>query len=419
MKKQKRTTEPPFLPLLAWRNIWRNKRRTLITLLSVFMAVLLSSLMISIQQGAWNAMIANLLNTYTGYIQIHRKGYNDNPSVNLSFQASQELIRKIESHPKVQIALPRLESFALASTENLSRGVLVLGINPDAENAITKLTARISKGKYFAEGEKSALLSDSLAAHLQLQPGDTIVLLSQGYHGMSAAGKYSIAGLVHFPSPDINRNLVLLPLKTAQEFYGTGNRITSLALFLDSDSDVQKTAKTLQNQVDTSQYEVLSWTQTMPELVQARDVDTAGAILMLAVLYVIVSFGIFGTLIMMVRERIYEMGVLIAIGMKRYLLGIMFWLEITFIGLLGAILGMAASFPVVYYFNQHPINMTQLSSDATAIYERFGFEPIFPASMDPIIFARQALFIFLITSIMALYPFWTLKKLKVTEAMKS
>ncbi len=419
MTNRKKTAEALFLPLLAWRNIWRNKRRTLITLLSIFMAVLLSSLMISIQQGAWDAMIANVLSTYTGYIQIHQKGYSEDQSINRSFRPSTEILQQIQTHPNVLAALPRLESFALASAENLSRGVLVLGVDPEAENANTKLAARISAGKYFPKGRESALLSDSLAAHLKLQPGDTLVLLSQGYHGMNAAGKYEITGLVHFPSPDLNKSLVLLPLKTAQTFYGTGEQITSLALFLKPNSDAEKTAEELSSQVDTSRYEILAWPQMMPELVQARDVDTAGAVLMLLVLYLIISFGIFGTLLMMVRERMYEMGVLIAIGMKRYLLGIMFWLEITFIGLLGTLLGLAASFPVVYYFNRYPIKITDLHRDAVAIYERFGFEPIFPASMDPAIFVRQALFIFIITSIMAFYPFWTLKKLRVTEAMKS
>ncbi len=412
-------TEPPFLLLLAWRNIWRNKRRTLITMLSVFMAVLLSSLMTSIQQGAWDKMTDNVLSTYTGYLQIHKKGYWDKQSINESFIPDEQLLNQLHEQRAITAVLPRLESFAMASADRVSSGVLVLGIVPEIENENTQLASRLTQGQYFPEGRAGILLTDSLAAHLKLHTGDTLILLGQGFRSVSAAGKYEVTGILHFPSPDLNKKLVFLPLQSAQELFGAENRLTSLALFLQPGKDAEDIARQLESQIDTARYEVLAWPDMMPELVQAREVDTAGAMLMLSVLYIIIAFGIFGTLLMMMRERMYEMGVLIAIGMKRYLLGIMFWLEITFIGLLGALLGIAASFPVVYYFYKNPIDMTRIAKEAVAAYERFGFEPIFPASMNPQIFLQQAIVVFILTSIMALYPFWVIKKLTVIEAMKS
>ncbi len=405
--------------VLAWRNIWRNKRRTLITATSVFLAVLLSSLLMSIQRGAWDGMIDNILRSYTGYIQIHKKGYWDEQSINKAFQPSDSLLQLFKKHPQITSAAPRLESFALASAGENSRGVLVVGTSPRMEEAATQISKHLVEGKYFKEGENAVLATDNLAKHLQIDIGDTLVLIGQGYHGVNAAGKYVLKGILHFPSPDLNEGLVFMPLKTAQQMYGAEDRITTLALFMQSGTKVEPLAKELQQQIDTTTYELLPWTQMMPELLQARAIDTAGAILMLAILYLIVAFGIFGTLLMMTRERLYEIGVLIGIGMKRYLLGFMFWLEITFIGLLGALLGLAASFPVIYYFHTHPIDLTKMSEDTTEIYRKFGFEPIFPAAFDPDIFIKQTIVVFLLTSILAIYPYWVIHKTKVVEAMKS
>lgn len=405
--------------LLAWRNIWRNKRRTLITAASVFLAVLLSSLLMSIQRGAWDGMIDNILRSYTGYVQIHKKGYWDEQTINKAFHPSDSLMQTLQKQTSITAIAPRLESFALASAGNNSRGVMVTGTDPLAEEAATQISKHLIEGDYFEQGENAVLIPDALAAHLQLKPGDTLVLIGQGYHGVNAAGKYVLKGILHFPSPELNERIVFLPLKTAQQMYGAENLITTLALFMQSGSDAKSITQQLQQQIDTDAYELLSWMDMMPELLQARAIDTAGALLMLAILYLIVAFGIFGTLLMMTRERLYEIGVLIGIGMKRYLLGFMFWLEITFIGLIGALLGLAASFPVIYYFYKNPIDLTKMSEDTTEIYRKFGFEPIFPAAFDPDIFVKQAVVVFILTTILAIYPYWVIHKTKVVEAMKS
>ncbi|NND31332.1 MAG: ABC transporter permease, partial [Saprospiraceae bacterium] len=320
--------------------------------------------------------------------------------------------------PSVQTLVPRIESFALAAYGHFTKGVLVVGTVPEREESMTQLSEKIVSGNYLEENEAAVLIAEGIASKMKIAVGDTLVLISQGYHGVNAAGKYPVKGIVKFGSPELNKQLVYLPLKAAQYFYGAENLVTTVALDIDQRDEVQATVGTLKSQLPAEDFEVMMWQDMMPELVEARELDTAGNYIILLILYVIIAFGIFGTILMMTKERQYEFGVLIAIGMSRWKLFFTVWIEIIFLGFLGALAGILASLPIVYYFYLNPLDFSQMSEGLSSAYEKFGFEPIFPASMDWEIFFNQALFVFLITSLMALYPFFKIMNLQPIQAMR-
>lgn len=405
---------------LSRRNIWRNKRRTLITIASILFAVLLSSFMQSIQRGAWGKIMDNVVNFYFGYAQIHTKGYWEEQSINKAFKPTNELSKLVDQSSDLKGFVPRLESFALAANENNSSGVLVIGTDPEKEAALTDLDGRIIEGRYLKSDDNAVLVAAGIAENLEVKINDTLVLISQGYHGVNAAGKYPIKGIVKFGSPDLNKQMVYLPLSVAQNFYGADGLVTSLAVQLESKENLPGALNFLQSNLDTAAtYEVMSWQQLMPELVQAREVDTAGNYIILFILYVIITFGIFGTVLMMTKEREYEFGVLLSIGMSRAKIGFMVWLEIVMLGLIGAAAGIIASLPLVFYFYKNPVDFGKISEDMKAAYERFGFEPVFPTALDPTIFTGQAVLVFIITCILAAYPLIKIFSLKPVEAMRA
>lgn len=400
---------------LAWRNIWRNRRRTFITAASILFAVLFSSFMEALQRGAWDNMISNVVNYYFGYVQVHENGYWDEQSIDKSFDY-QEAIGKIPASAKeIQEVLPRIESFALASTGENTSSALVVGIDPQAENSMTNLKDRVIEGDYLESGEEKALLAQGVAEKLGLAVGDTIVLISQGYHGVNAAGKYPVKGLVKFASPDLNKQMVYLSLPAAQYFYGAPGMVTSLALKLDSQDDIAPVVHSLESNLDTAAYEVMDWQELLPDLVEARALDSAGNVIVYFILYMIIAFGILGTILMMTKEREYEFGVLVSIGMKRWQLSLTVWLEVIMLGLIGAIAGILVSMPLVWYFKINPIRFT---GEYAGMMEKFGFEPIFPATFQWEIFANQALFVFLITAVLALYPLYKIKRMEPVKAMR-
>lgn len=396
---------------LAWRNIWRNKRRTYITMASIFFAVLFSSFMVALQKGGWDRMIDNVVGYYFGYAQVHQQGYWNEQSIDKAFPIPAEL--------EGAGAVPRIESFALASHENYTTGVLVVGTKPGAEDGMTRLSSRISSGRYLQEGEEAAIIGQGIAENMKLNVGDTLVLISQGYHGVNAAGKYPIVGIVDFPSPDLDKRMVYLPLEVAQYLYGAENLVTTVALDLKNKDAVAPAVKKLKAALPAEEYEVMDWKELLPELMDAREADAAGSYIMLFILYVIISFGIYGTILMMTKEREYEFGVLVSIGMNRLKLGLSIWVEIILLGLLGALAGIIGAIPLVWYFNINPINFGEMSEGMGDVYEKWGFDPIFPTAFEPGVFLTQAYIVFLITSVLAFYPLLKIMRLRPVEAMRA
>lgn len=401
---------------LAWRNIWRNRRRTLITVASILFAVLLSSLMESLQKGAWNNMIGNVVNYYTGFAQIHSKGYWEEQVIDNAFLLSDFPTDLEEEIFGVAAYLPRLESFALASTGNKTSGVLVVGVAPEEETKMSGLAERVVAGTYLQGTEEAVLIGEGLAAYLKVEPGDTLILISQGYHGVNAAGKYPISGTVSFGAPELSKQMVYMPLATAQWFFGATDAVTSIALHIPRQKQIPAVVNALEARLDTASYEVMSWEELLPELLEAKELDSAGNYVVYFILYMVITFGIFGTILMMLKEREYEFGILVAIGMRKRMLALVTWLEIILMGLTGALAGILAAFPVVWYFKVNPL---RFKGDLAETLEKFGFEPVFPTEVNVNIFLWQAAIVFLITSLLALFPWLKIRKMKVVEAMKN
>ncbi|MEL7118561.1 MAG: FtsX-like permease family protein [Bacteroidota bacterium] len=382
---------------LAWRNIWRNKRRTYITAASILFAVLFASFMEALQKGVWNNTINNVVSSYMGYIQIHQKGYWEDQSIDKAFEFNDQFQQLSSSINEIEGAIPRLESFALAAANDLTSGALVVGISPEEEHELTQLKDRVDSGNYLMKGKKTAMIGAGLAEKLKVELRDTLILLSQGYRGVNAADLFEVGAIVKFPTPELNKQIVYLPLEYAQVFYGAEPLISSIALNLSDQDETEAVSEALKTQIDTSIYEVMTWQELMPDLLEAKALDSAGNYIVYMILYMIIGFGIFGTILMMTKERSYEFGVMTAVGMHRSQLTLTVWLEVILLGLLGAVAGIIACVPIVYYFNQNPI---RLSGNYGGTLEKFGFEPIFPAEFDMNIFFAQALIVFLITALL-------------------
>ena len=165
---------------LSWRNIWRNKKRTLIAAASVFFAVLTAIVMRSAQTGSYAYMIHSSAKLYSGYLQIQGKGYWENRSMDRSIILSDKDYQFIHSTPHVTSATPRLEGFALVSNDSATKVAQVIGTNPELENKMTNLKDKLVKGSFLDDQSQGALVAEGLANMLKLQIGDSLVLYGQG-----------------------------------------------------------------------------------------------------------------------------------------------------------------------------------------------------------------------------------------------
>ncbi len=466
---------------LAWRNLWRNKRRTLITAASVFFAVLFALVMRSFQLGAYDRLFRNVIESYTGYLQIQHKDYFDESILDNSFTLDQLLIDKVNTDPNVNGVVPRLESFALAAAGSRSQGVIVMGIDPGKELLVSDIRQRLVRYKLSSEAINSlkkenlpgrtkklldvfkgtsysgealmkldlgikdedtaevfsvlrkdavflngyldsgasdeVLIGSGLSDYLKAGTGDTIVLMGQGYHGTSAAGKYVIKGIVKLPAPDIDNIIAYLPINAAQELFAAPGMVTSTVISLRSktDKDVLLTEERLKNIVSDPMV-VLHWHQLNALLVNQMDADNKSGMIMIGILYLVIAFGVFGTVLMMLAERRREFGMLVSIGMQKRKLAKVVSLEMLLIGFLGVAAGVIASLPVVIYGNVHPLRLT---GQMASVYEDYGFEPVLPTLLPDSYYAWQTVVVLIIIMIAISFSVRKIFRINVINSMRA
>ena len=401
---------------LAWRNIWRNKRRTLITLTSILFAVLLSCVMRSTQLGSYERMISNALSFYTGHAEVHKTGYWEDKSLDMSFHLSDSVMNILNSDKRIINIIPRIESFALASHKLQTKGSLVLGIEPDREDQLTNLRKKLVEGEFLKSSDKAVMIAAGLAKYLKIKVGDSLVLIGQGYHGANAAGVYRVCGIVKFPIAEQNNRMVYIPIAEAQYLYAAEGMLTDFTLQLDNPEHAMDVVRKINPRLKEIGMEALDWRVMMPELLQGIELDNISGKIMLGILYMVIGFGMFGTFLMMTRERMHEFGLMMAVGMKKHRMQFLVFVEFIFLTTLGTICGIITSLPILIYLHLNPI---RIGGDNTDIFEKFGVEPIYLFSLDPSIFLDQAVIIFVMTILLGLYPLFVISQLKLIKALRS
>ncbi len=417
---------------LAWRNLWRNKRRTIITVTSVFLAVILALFMRSMQIGSYEMMIQGGV-SQVGYLQIQDTGYWNNKSIDHAFVYSDQLHQMVTKHPEIDLSIPHLESAALASSGKRSKVVICIGTPPSLENKANTLKNKLIHGNYLSEKDEGLLVAEKLAEYLQLitydtviQGGDTainlrmlndtLVLLGQGYQGVSAFGKYPVRGILHFGMPEMNNSFIYTSLYNQQLTFSpyVPDLVTQVLLWTSDPDKMQALKSELQSDLK-SDMTVMDWKEMLKTMMQEIQSDNISGIIMLAILYIIIAFGIFGTIMMMTVERKREFGVMVAVGMRRGRLMRMLGTESLIIGMLGVVIGIVLSIPLLYYLNLNPIPLT--GSMAEMMIE-YNMKPVLPFSLKPQIFLNQGLAIFIITVISGIYPLVFALRFKLLNALE-
>ncbi|UGA56848.1 ABC transporter permease [Vibrio sp. VB16] len=403
-----------MLVKLAWRNLWRQKRRTFLTASALALALFLSLLVRTLQEGTYQANIENSARFYTGLIQVQHPDYADSLSIDDVIATTGEVIVPIESHSNINVMLPRIESFALAASAEKSKGVVVMGVDPEKENNYSKISEKVILGEYLTADDKQVLVGEGLAKFFNLSVGDELVLYGQGYRGQTAAELYRIKGLIRFPLPQLDNQLVYLPLKLAQTLYSADGLVTSWVLHTKDITQLDQTVSQLKASYG-DKYNVRDWEDLAPELSQQIAMDKAGGIFLIYILYGVVGFGLFATILMMTLERQREFGVMLATGMLRSRLLQLIAIESVFIAVIGVMLGLLCSFPVLTYLYFNPIEIT---GESAQLMRDSGFEPIMPVLLAPYLFINQVFSVLTILALSLIYPMLRILKLELLSALK-
>ncbi|MBU2506635.1 MAG: ABC transporter permease [Bacteroidetes bacterium] len=401
---------------LSWRNIWRNKRRSLLTLIAIVFATMTAIAMRGVQIGTYDVNIKYVLNLFSGYIQVQKAGFQKDNSLTKNFKFSQELQNILSENKLIKGFAPRVMSGGLISFKNNSQGAALIGFSPKHESASTTIMNRLMEGSFFASDTSyDIVVGYKLLKNLNAKIGDEVVVLSQGIDGSLGNLKFKISGTVKFGNPEMDLSAVFVALNSAQELLAMENRIHSIVITLSSQGDLDEVKTGLQNKINDASLVVLDWGEVLPEFKQSIDLDNVSGALMLLILVIIVAFGILNTVLMSVTERFKEFGVSLSIGMPQIKLVTLIIMETVFIASIGILLGDLIGYGINSYIHNNPIT---LGAEFEQMYEEYGFLPIIESSVDLIIFLNTSLVIFVISIISVLYPAYKVYKLEPLKGIR-
>jgi putative ABC transport system permease protein len=402
---------------LAWRNIWRQKRRTWLTALAMIFSNILLVFMISLQFGSYDMMINNTLAMFSGQVQIQHDGYQDSQKIRQGVDNIRQLAISIrQQFPQASVAA-RANSFVLLSSEDRSFGTQVVGVEPDNEPGVSTIPGLLTDGRFLDDPDAAEIVIGSvMARNLKVVPGDELTFLGSGRDGSFAAGVVTVVGIFDSGSQDLDRSLAELPLGYFQDAFAMGDSGHVIALAVDDLGTVPAMMASLRSLASTQkELVVLDWEALNPGLKQAIQADMTSAWFMYGVLIILVAFSVLNTQLMSVLERTREFGVIMAIGIKPRRLALLVLLETFLMALLGLLLGVLLGGLVAAWFAE--VGFTYPGMDEMA--EKFNMSPVMYPSLKPFSLLLGPSVVFVFCLFAAVYPALKLYTLRPVEAMRA
>ena len=402
---------------MAWRNLWRHKRRTWLTATAMIFSNVLLVFMISLQFGSYDMMINNTLQSFSGHFQIQKDGYNDNPKLRLSIESIQPLATELRrTMPEARVAA-RAAAFALASSEQRSFGVQVIGVQPDFEPGVSTIPGLVKQGSFLQDPNAAEIVIGAvMARNLKVGIGDEITLLGSGRDGSFAAGVLTVTGIYASGIQEMDRSFAEIPLGYFQEMFAMGDHGNSIAVAVESLDHVAPELINAKRVVSGHDgLLVIDWTALHPGLKQAIQADLSSAWFMYGVLIILVAFSVLNTQLMSVLERTREFGVITALGIKPRQLASLVMLETTLMALIGLSIGVFLGWLVALYFNvvgfSYP-GMEEVAARFNLPGKMYPSVTVFSMMLGPFV-------VFLFCLLASIYPATRLYRLQPVDAMRA
>jgi len=402
---------------LAWRNIWRQKRRTWLTALAMIFSNILLVFMISLQFGSYEMMINNTLRMFSGQVQVQHEGYLDSPKMRQVVNGIRDLASNIrEKLPAASVAA-RANAFVLVSSEDRSFGAQLVGVEPDHEPGVSSIPGLLTDGCYLDDPDAAEVVIGSvMARNLKVKTGDELTFLGSGRDGSFAAGVLKVVGIFSSGSQDLDRGLAEIPLAYFQEAFAMEAGGHVIALAVDELGAVPAMIGPLEATIgDQDGLVALDWEALMPGLKQAIQADMTSAWFMYAVLIVLVAFSVLNTQLMSVLERTREFGVIMALGIKPRRLALLVLLETFLMASVGLFIGMLLGAFVSGYFALAGFAYPGMDELAA----KFNMPPVIYPALDPLSIMLGPAVVFIFCLFAAIYPALKLYGLRPVDAMRA
>lgn len=398
--------------VMAYRDLVRNKRRTVITFVAIALGLTLVIFMNGLITGMLNNMLKDTIRLDSGHVQVRAESYEVVKSSLLAkdlLNNPDEIAARAEAMPEVQSVSPILWAGGVLGTASESTNVRVSGIDPTSA-IFDPIREGLRAGEFLSEnGRGEILIGRRLADELNVTVGDRINLAVGTSDGLPQEGVFTIVGLIDTGFPGIDNANVFLSLAQAQSITGSGNRASTVRILLHDVEDTEVVVAALQ----TPGTAVLDWQQLNEFIMTTMELGSAFYAILYAIIFLVVAVIIANTLLMSVFERTREMGILAALGMKGRQIMTMFLFEAVILGLIGCFFGIILGGILVYYFSINGIFFGDLGDAAGDM----AFGSYLYTALVPVNLFVMAFWMIVVVVIVSLYPAWYAARLEPVEAL--
>jgi len=403
---------------MAWRNIWRNPRRTVLTICAITFASLLLVFMLSFQFGSYETMINTSVKISTGHLQIQAEKYQEKKSIRYVIPDPQKVAGIVNTIPEVAAYTFRGQAFALISSKNRSYGVVVTGIDPPGEANVSRIKKLVREGNFLSATDvNQAVVGKLLAKNLRVTIGDELTLLGQGRDGSIAATVLQVKGIFSSGIDEFDRSAIQIPLSTFQEIFTMDEAVHEIVVIGRALSDVSGIKAQLQEALPAlnsrKSLKTLDWQEIMPGLRQAIEMDLVSGLIFYGLLIIVVAFSILNTFLMAIFERTKEFGVMMAIGTSPRRLTKVLLIESMAMTMIGIIAGIVLGIALTYYFQVYGIDF----SGGSELLSQFGITGRMYPKLSILSVSIGPFMVLFFTFFAALYPALKIRRLRPVEAM--
>jgi len=399
---------------MSWRNVWRNWRRTIIAVVAISLGLVLLLIFDGMMGGAEQAMYGNVVKLQGGNVQVHTPGYREkaNRMPLMPLVDSDAVVRAALAQPQVVGASRRINTGGMVSSHEGTFPVGIIGIEPEAEAPVGLLADNIAAGRYLtAQDGDELLIGQALADQLEVGMGDRVTLVGRATHEQMRRRTMTVVGIYDLGIPEVEKGLVYVSLAEAQSLFDLREQATEVDVALQSMGQEGPVVAALLAELPG--YEVDPWYVTDPTTKQTMEMEKEIMSLFGLVILLIAGVGILNLLVMAVFERTREIGIMAAMGMKRWETLVLFLLEGTLIGLLGAVAGCVVGGLINLYFGQ--VGLPWSAAEYSELTALLGDRIYFDVGIGLLL--TRGLTVIFIAALAALYPAWQASRREPAEAL--
>ncbi len=402
---------------IAWKNIWRNKLRSGVVITAVTLGLIGGILSVGIMFGSSDQHVKDALNDYISEIQIHHPKYSENNESKYFIKNSESTENALTQIPGVKSVCSRIKIVGMANSPEAAVGIVINGINPEKEKTVTDIYTKIpaGSGSYFENTKRNPILiSSKLAEKLKLHLRSKLILTFQENGGTMTGGAFRVVGIFKTTNAMLDETNVFVRKTDLIRLTGfSENTAHEIAVRL-TDKKILETVKSeiIKKYPDLS---VMTWKELQPDLAMVTDFMNQMMAIFMMIILLALGFGIVNTMLMVVLERIKEIGMLMAVGMNRIRIFTMIMLETIFLSIVGGGIGMAVSAGILHYFGRVGMNFSSVSKGL----ESFGYSAVIYPKVE-VSFYFILSFLIILTGILAsVYPAIKAVRLNPADAVRT